>query len=146
MAMHTEELQQKYYEFQVLNEHVQKIQQQITLVKKQIEELERVDSALANALSSNKDAKMLCPLGAGIYLKTEIKDSTEVIMGVGAGICVTKSSEEAKGQVETQLKEMKDILAQLENELLVKTKELQIMQRRLQEELHSKDANSPQNE
>jgi len=142
MAMHTEELQQKYYEFQVLNENVQKIQQQIALVKKQIEELERVDSALANALSSNKDSKLLCPLGAGIYLKSEMKDTTEIVMGVGAGVCVTKNSEEAKEQVETQLKEMRDILSQLENEIIIKTNELQVLQRRLQGELHSKDTSS----
>ncbi len=110
--MNEEKIKQKYLELQFLNQQIQQVQQQLALIEQQIIELTTINLTLLEVSKTKKGNKILVPLGAGVYVDSELKDNKEVLMNVGAGVVVKKSIEESKKIVEEQLKELKGIREQ----------------------------------
>ena len=61
---------------------------------------------------------MLAPIVEGVFLPAELKSGTDVIVNVGAGVCVKKNVDGAKSLLEDKFKEMnqyaKEVHAELE--------------------------------
>lgn len=127
-----DDLQAKYYEFQMLQEQLQKLQQQQQIVGRQIEELSKVQGALASAKDVKEGTEVLCPIGAGVTLKTKLETAETVVMNVGAGIAVEKRLVDAKVQVDQQIEEMQEIEQQIGEELQTSQKRAVDLQQELQ--------------
>jgi len=73
--------------------------------------------AAIRALDSLKEAKkgdeILVPIGSGSFIKGQIKDKENVIIGIGAGISVEKKVSEAKKILKEREKDVKDTLEKL---------------------------------
>jgi len=102
-------LQAKYGE-------AQEIEERVSLINQQINELEEFNRGLEE-LKKSKEDKILASLGKGVFLPASLTEK-QLYLGVGAGIYVKKSLDETKevvlGQVR-KLIEMKGDLMERDN-------------------------------
>lgn len=108
------ELQQKYLEFKSLEQQINQNQQQISILNKQIVEFKNLSDNLLKIKQTKKDTEMFSPLGAGIFLKAELKDTQNVIMNVGSNTFILKTVDEASDLIKKQVEELGSIINQLE--------------------------------
>lgn len=92
--MVNEELRQKYLEFQMAVEQMRQMHAHLQAVEAKRSELELNISSLED-IKGRKSAEMLAPIVEGVFLRAELKSDSEVVVNVGAGVCVNKKIEEA---------------------------------------------------
>lgn len=108
--------QEKILEYKLLFQQLQQLQQNIHAVGQHLEDLKKIQENIETISSTSSGTETLVPLGSGIFLKAQVKDTTRLIMNVGASICVEKTPLEAVEAVSKQLIEMEQLFGQLEEE------------------------------
>ena len=86
------------------------LQQQIDSLNATITELSVAMDTLAT-VKGEDNKETLVPIGAGSFLITELKNTDEVIIGLGAGVAVKKKIDDAKNTIteqRTELEELRD--------------------------------------
>jgi len=81
------------------------LNQQMETVKANIADLTIAEETL-QSIKDKKDAETLVPIGAGSFIITEIKNTDEVIVGLGAGAAVKKKIADAEESIGEQKKEL----------------------------------------
>lgn len=117
-----------YPQLQELQEGMQQVQQQLQLLLQQKAELEQLTDALHELKKHSGKKDVLVPFGAGIYLKAEIKDSSNVLLNVGAGVTVEKDIDATLVLIEKQSKELITIEGSMQEELAHIRQQLQFLQ------------------
>ncbi len=132
MGTDNEQSREKYLEFQLLMQQFQQLQQNQTALEKHIKDLFNLKANLETVSNLNSNSESLIPLGSGIFLKGELKDTETVVINVGVGICVEKTVEEAKETVSNQLNEVTVVLEQINEDLEETKHKLMDLQNELQ--------------
>jgi len=86
------------------------LQQQIDTLNATITELSVAMDTLAT-VKGQDNKETLVPIGAGSFLITDLKNTDEVIIGLGAGVAVRKKIDDAKDAIieqRTELEELRD--------------------------------------
>ena len=92
------------------------LNQQMETVKSTIADL-NIASETLETIKDKKDSETLVPIGAGSFIITEIKNTDEVIVGLGAGVAVKKTVESAQESVQDQKKDLEALLNKMMNDL-----------------------------
>ena len=108
--------QQKLMAQQLMMQQVQQMEQQIAAVGQQISDLHALKDNLKE-LKELKNRKIQTPLGSGIFIESELKDASKVLMGVGSGVIVRKDTNSAVEDIEKQSEELNKLSKQMQNEL-----------------------------
>ncbi|MFH1972867.1 MAG: prefoldin subunit alpha [archaeon] len=106
-----------YQELQGMNQQLQVLQNQLDVLDNQVNELNLVKDSLDNVSKSKGDEEILVPMGAGIYIRGNIKEKTKVIMNVGASVVIEKNIDEALKLVDSQIDEMARIKKVMQEEI-----------------------------
>ncbi len=112
-----EVLQQKYLEFQALEQEIKLLQQHLMNLNQQLLELKRLRQDLGALKQAKVGAKTFSPLGAGIYVETELKDTSKLLINTGASVLTSKTVEEAEEIVTARVNEMTKLFEQMERGL-----------------------------
>ncbi|MEK6934468.1 MAG: prefoldin subunit alpha [Nanoarchaeota archaeon] len=99
-------LQQKFLEFQLLQQHLETIQQQIQLLNQQNLELTKLKDSLSDLENSKQGQKIFSQLGPGIFVKADLKQIDEVLFNIGSDILVNKSIKDAISIFDSQQKDI----------------------------------------
>ena len=110
-----------------IKEIVEHIQQQLQMLEGQLGELETVKYALTEFDKAKKNDEVLVPIGAGIFIKTSVKEENKVVLNVGASTAVEKSVKDAVILVDKQIEELKKIEVSMNEELAQMSQQLQFM-------------------
>lgn len=110
-----------YYEYQVLTQEVQQLQQQIAFFNEQGLEIETILNSL-NEIKNSKNEEILVPLAGGIFIKANLKDSEKFIVNIGSNITKEMSTLEVRKMLQEQKSELELIKKQLNNTFLEKIK------------------------
>jgi prefoldin alpha subunit len=125
------QLQEKYFEYQMLEEQTKQVQEQLQTVAKQIDELENIKLAVQHIDKTQTGTEILVPVSSGIFLKTALKENSELLVNVGDNVVVPKTMAEAVALIK---KQQKDIETFQEN--LAKNMQVLLMhQQRVEAEL-----------
>ncbi|NYB51607.1 MAG: prefoldin subunit alpha [Methanobacteriaceae archaeon] len=92
------------------------LNQQVETLKATIADLTIAQETL-DAIKGKKSPETLVPIGAGSFLITEIKNTEEVIVGLGSGAAVKKTIDDAKISIEEQKKELDGIMQKMMSDL-----------------------------
>ncbi len=92
------------------------LNQQIETVKATISDLNTATETL-ETIKDKKDAETLVPIGAGSFIITEIKNTEEVIVGLGAGVAVKKKIDSAQESVKDQKEDLEALLNKMMDDL-----------------------------
>lgn len=83
--------------------------------------IETMDSLKENRIGT----EILVPIGSNSFVRTELKDNKKVIVGIGAGISVEKTIDEAKEilklrnkELENTMNKLQSAVAEIKNKLL----------------------------
>lgn len=101
-----QKLQQKYMEFQMIDQQIKQIQKQLQMVDMQMQELISTQEALDELSEVKKGTDFLSPIASGIFIKGKITESKELIVNVGSNVTVRKTIPEVKELLKTQLDEL----------------------------------------
>jgi prefoldin alpha subunit len=85
------------------------LKQQIESVRSSIAELTSAEETL-EAVKGKENTETFVPIGAGSFLITEIKNTDQVIMSLGAGAAAKKNVDEAKESISSQKKELEQLV------------------------------------
>ena len=111
-----QKLQQILSQLEAYKAQTEIFQQQIDAVQASIAEIKVLESTLED-FAKQDTIETLVPIGAGSFIKAEIKNEDKVIMSLGSGVAVSKSFEEAKKTAAEQKKQLEDTLDKLFKDL-----------------------------
>ncbi len=115
MEPRKEELQRLYIEGENNRRQMESILTQIQVLEAAINEAESAISVLNSLREAKAGNEILVPIGSGSFIRGELTDRENVIIGIGAGISVERKVNEAKKILEEREKGMKDALEKLRN-------------------------------
>src|SRR3989338_2635633 len=130
--MTTDNLQERYMEYQMLFQQMQQLKENSSALEKHILSLNDLKDNLNNIPSIKTGTESLMAIGNGLFLKSELKDNENVIMNVGSGVCVEKSIQDAINTIDKQLIDVKNILEEINLEINDTTERIYQLQEELQ--------------
>jgi len=101
--------QQLYAEIQMLAQQAKQVKGHLENIDSQIEDLKRTHISLKEFGELKEDSIMLSQISNGIFVKSELKDTKNVVLNVGAEVGVDKTVQEAQSLVEKQLKDTNEV-------------------------------------
>lgn len=102
-------LEQMVNEINMYQGQLDVLKQQIESVNASIAELASAEETL-EAVKGKENTETFVPIGAGSFLITELKNTDQVIMGLGAGAAAKKSIDDAKKSIASQRKELEQLV------------------------------------
>jgi len=117
MSADKQKIQEMYIEYQRLMQQIQQLQQNLQEMEKHISDLARLKNNLNSISKIEEGQETLMPLGSGIFIHGEIKNTQQVIMNVGTNICINKTIIEALETVDNQMNEVSNVAIQMEQEI-----------------------------
>ena len=101
-----EELRRLSLEMRYLEQTAETLQQRIGMVNAAITDLAYANMTLDGIEKEKENAELLVPIGGSAYVKVKLADSNKVIVGMGAGVSVEKTLQEAKTTLKERLDEL----------------------------------------
>ena len=133
--------QELYMQFQMLDQHIKQLQRQLEAVTSQLVELSMTGSSLDEFKSLSAGKEIFVPLSSGIFAKASIKDTSELLVNVGANVAVKKDVASTKSLIQSQMEEVKKIQKQMIDDLEKMTSHAAHLEMQLQN-MVSADKNS----
>ena len=122
------ELQERYFELQMISNTMQEMQATIQQLDQQLVEIASVKGNLDSLAEQKVGSDMLVPVSNGIFVKGALKDNKELIVNVGSSIAVKKTIPETKQILDERMQELEgyrnSLLAELER-VAVRAKSLE---------------------
>ncbi|MBS3065167.1 MAG: prefoldin subunit alpha [DPANN group archaeon] len=108
-----QEIQQKYILLQMIDNQMKQIDANMQEIAVRNEGLISLKAHLDELNATKSNVKLKAPIGAGIYVDAELKNTKDVYVNVGAGIVVKKTIAEAKNLVDKQITEVEKAIDHL---------------------------------
>jgi prefoldin alpha subunit len=91
------------------------VQSRVEIISAQIQEHINAGATMNN-LRDEAGHEALIPIGAQIYIRGSISDTSKVLIGLGAGISVEKTVEQANADLQSRVANMQKIIGSLRDE------------------------------
>ena len=121
-----EQIQQKYMQFQAMQQQLEQISQHLELLNQQNDELDISINAVKELGNTKVDNELLAPIADGIFFKGVLKDNQKLIVNVGSDTTVEKSIPEVVKLLEDQKKDVSKRM--MEADSMMQDMSLQAMQ------------------
>lgn len=89
-----EEAQEKYMEFQMVQQQLQQLTEHVEQMNQQAAELEMSINAVKELEKTPLHNEFLAPLANGIFVKGELKNNSNLIVNVGSNVTVERTPQE----------------------------------------------------
>ena len=126
------EMQQKFFELQMMDQQIKQIQKNIEMIETQIIELEAINQSLGELGEVKSGTEILVPVAGGVFAKAELKDNKNLVINVGAGTSVKKSIPETQNMIKSQIDEIANTRDEMLLELQKFVKKAQDLQKDMQ--------------
>jgi len=112
-----EELRKLSVELRLLEQTAENLQSRISMVNAVITDLAYASMALEGLEKEKEDSELLVPIGGNSYIKTKLANQDNVIVGMGAGVSVEKTLDEAKEIVKKRIENLEKTRMSLQQQL-----------------------------
>lgn len=102
-------LQENYIELQNLDRQIKELQAHFQNLENKVLEFHLVKQGLDQLSNVKLETELLIPVCNGIFVKTALRENTEVIVNVGANVAVKKTILQAKDMMDIQVTEVKNV-------------------------------------
>ncbi len=106
-----EELRKLSVEMRFLEQTAETLQQRISMMNAAMTDLTYANMTLEDIEKEKEDAELLVPIGGSSYVKAKLANPDKVVVGLGAGVSVEKTLQEAKTIVKERLDELEKAMA-----------------------------------
>lgn len=124
--------QELYMEFKMIEQHIKQLQTQLEAVTQQLIELHSTSNSLEEFKKIIDGKEIFVPLSSGIFAKAGIKDTSELLVNVGASVAVKKDIASTKKLIQNQIEEIKKIQKHMIDDLGKMTNHAMQLERQLQ--------------
>ena len=111
MSKEEEELRKLSVEMRFLEQTAETLQQRISMMNAAMTDLTYANMTLEDVEKEKEDAELLVPIGGSAYVKAKLANPDKVVVGLGAGVSVEKTLQEAKTIVKERLDELEKAMA-----------------------------------
>jgi prefoldin alpha subunit len=125
------ELQEKYFQLQVLDSQIQQLQKQHKLLEEHVSELVFAKQGLDDLSRVSIGSEILAPFSSGIFVKGVLSNNSEVVVNVGSNVAVKKNIPDAIVLLDSQLGEVREAQTNVLLELSGLTKQAMILESEL---------------
>lgn len=101
-----EELQKLSIEMRLLEQTAEALQSRMTMVNTAANDLMYAQATLEGLKKEAEKSEILVPIGGTSYIRAKLDNLDEVIVGMGAGVSVEKTREEAKEIIKKRLEDL----------------------------------------
>ena len=122
--MEEQDMKEQYMQFQLLQQQMEQISEHIEKLHQHNVEIEDSKEAIKE-LSKTKLGEVLAPISNGIFIKANLTENQKLLVNVGAGTVVEKTSqdvidllEEQQKQLVNKINEAEQILQQLNSQAI----------------------------
>lgn len=117
MSSNEEVFRRLLTELRLLEGTADALQNRINLVSAAITELAFASATIEGLEKEKKDTPLLVPVGGGSFIKAEVATTETMVVGIGAGVSVETSRDEAKQTVEKRMVELETSRNNLQQQL-----------------------------
>jgi len=118
LASKTEETLRKLsVEMRFLEQTAEAIQSRINMINAVITDLTYANMTLEGLEREKENSELMVPIGGNSYIKARLANPNQVIVGMGAGISVEKTLQEAKDIIKNRLENLEKSKANLQQQL-----------------------------
>lgn len=110
-------MQELYMEFQMLDQHIKQLQKQLEMITHQLIDMNMTSNSLDEFGTIKEGKEIFVPLSSGIFAKASIRDTSELLVNVGANVAIKKDIASTKKLIQNQIEEIKKIQKQMAEEL-----------------------------
>lgn len=107
-----QKLQEKYMELQMVSMHMRQYQQQADAIEQQCNELDAVHKALDDLNRSQPDEGFVT-VTPGVMVKAKVEKTDRVVVNVGSGVFVEKSTAATRDDIAAQSAELRHVQQEL---------------------------------
>ncbi len=101
-----EELQKLSIEMRLLEQTAEALQSRMTMVNTAANDLLYAQATLEGLEKEAEKSEILVPIGGTSYIRAKLDNIDQVIVGMGAGVSVEKTREEAKEIIKKRLEDL----------------------------------------
>lgn len=125
-----EELQQKLYLYQLLEQQQQMYTEKLVEMEQEIAEVMVTEEAIRQLEEGDKE--VMLSLGKDCFVKASIEDRSRVTIDLGAGVLASKKVDKALKILESRRKELEKSSNELEKRLEIASQQIKKMEPELQ--------------
>lgn len=125
-----EEMQRKNMQLQILQANMQIIRERQHSLTHRLGELAETKQTIGDIKSVKNGSEILLPLGSGNFVSGKVSDTGKILVGVGGGIAIKKSPEEALRFLEERVAEANSALQELEKQFMQMEADFRMLQSR----------------
>ena len=111
--MNEQELRQAMSALEVYRVQLQSVAENMQLIQISLEELARARETLSQYKSAEVGSDILVPIGGNSFVFAKASDNTKAIVGIGTGISVEKSMDDAVKTMEERSNELAESMRKL---------------------------------
>jgi len=111
-----EELRRLGVELRILEQTAEAIQSRIGMVNAVITDLTYAGMTLEGMEKERENSELLVPVGGSSYVKARLENPDKLIVGMGAGVSVEKTVQEAKEIIKKRLENLEKTRASLQQQ------------------------------
>jgi prefoldin alpha subunit len=117
MPSDEEAFRQLLTELRLLEGNADALQSRINLVSAAITELAFASATIEGLEKKRKGTPLLVPVGGGSFIKAEVTTTETIVVGIGAGVSVETSRDEARQTVDKRIAELETSRDNLQQQL-----------------------------
>ena len=117
MAINEETLRRLIVELRLLEGTTNTLQSRLNFVNAILTELNYAKMTLEGLEKEKKNVPLFVPIGGGSYIRAKLESAEKVIVGMGAGVSVERSINEAKETVGNRIAQLEKTRRTLQQQL-----------------------------
>jgi prefoldin alpha subunit len=101
-----EEFRRLNLELRLLEQTAETLQSRMNMINAAATDLRYAQTTLEGLEKENEKSEILVPVGGTSYIRARLDNPNQVIVGMGAGVSIEKTREEAKGIIKKRLEDL----------------------------------------
>jgi prefoldin alpha subunit len=101
-----EEARKITVELRLLEQTADALQSRLNMVNAVTTDLRYASATLESLEKENQNAELLVPIGGTSYIRTRLENPDRIIVGIGAGVSVEKTRQEAREIIKKRLEDL----------------------------------------
>ncbi len=111
-----EEFRRLNLELRLLEQTAETLQSRMNMINAAATDLRYAKTTLEGLEKENEKSEILVPVGGTSYIRARLDNPNEVIVGMGAGVSVEKTREEAKAIIKRRLEDLEKARASVQQQ------------------------------
>ena len=101
-----EEIRKISVELRLLEQTAETLQSRLSMLNAVTQDLTYANMTLESLEKEKENSEILVPIGGTSYIRTKLDNPNQIIVGIGAGVSVEKTRQEAKDVINKRLEDL----------------------------------------